>query len=229
LKRLWFTCIGAVLAASASAIVFPTGAHAANNAIPFNAGASSVQHQVFASTLFGTPSLITSIGFAPGVVGIWNANLTLRLGYTNAIPGLGSASGGLAVPTVGGGGGPNSIGAMSTFFSNPTYSVTITSATSTSFSEFVLPGSFVYNPASGNLLVEIVVSNPSGIGLSVSRAAGSAESSRAYNTTTFGAVESPGTATRMDFNFTPVPEPTSMFAFGLGVVALSRCRRRRRA
>ena len=200
--------------AVADVSVFPTGPHAAHNFIPLAPGTAaapvnnSTMHQVFASSLFasasgGLPVQISDISFAPNLAGTYTSNVTIRLGYTNAIPGQGSAGGGLAIPTAGGGGTPNATGAMTTFFSNPTYVAVLTGSSTTNF-EVHFPGNFVYNPALGNLLVEVVCTADltGNVDLAVSRAAGSTESSRSYVTDRFGSAESPTTASRMQFTYT---------------------------
>jgi hypothetical protein len=222
----------AASATMASAQVFPSQAHVTGNFIPFGQNQTATHHQVFASSLFssatgGLPAHIHSIGFAPTAGGTYNGNITLRLGYTNAIPGQSAAAGGLNIPTAGGGGGPNAVGAMHTFYSNPDYTLTITAPSPANFSEFKLPGSWIYNPAQGNLLVEIVsIAGPT-LDLAVSRTSGSAESSRAYTSTRFTPAASPTTALRMEFGMTPVPEPATMLALAAGVGAVVARRRRR--
>src|SRR5687767_13970459 len=174
---------------SASAIVFPTNPHAANNFIPFASG-NTTMHQVFASSLFsaqtgGQQALISSIAFAPGVNGSFNlGQVTINRGYTNAIPGQGSGTGGLQVPTSGGGG--NNVGAMTTFYSNPATAFNFVGQSSSNFQMAFLGTPFVYDPNVANLLVEIIVPIPGNTTLAVSRAAGSAESSRSYTSATFG-------------------------------------------
>jgi hypothetical protein len=189
-------------------------------------------HQVFDSGLFaglfgGQPVRISGIAFAPGVVGTFDLGMvTINLGYTNAIPGQASASGGLVIPTQGGGG--NNVGPMTTFYSAAS-SFTF-AAVGTSNFQMGFNGLFDYDPSQGrNLLVEIVVPNATNLTLTVSRAAGSAEASRAYSGMRFAAAESPTTATRMSFTTAPVPEPATFAALGLGALALMRRRRNKAA
>ena len=234
MKKLTLSAFAVVGTVAAQAIVFPTGPHAANNFIPFGgglAGAIPTMHQVFASSLFsaqtgGQAALISSIGFAPGVNGTWNlGQVTINLGYTNAIPGVGSGAGGLVIPTQGGGG--NNVGAMTTFWNNAATSFTVNAQGTSNFSEMVFIGTpFVYDPNVGNLLVEIIVPSSANTLLTVSRAAGSAESSRAYSGMRFADAESPTTATRMDFTFTAVPEPGTFIAIGAGLALLALRRKR---
>lgn len=227
------------MASSSFAIVFPTNGHAASNFIPFGAGTSGrtpTMHQVFAASLFagqsgGLPVEIFSIGFAPGLNGTFNlGQVTIRLGYTQRIPGVGSGSGGLSIPVEGGGGAPNRDMNLpfATFYDNPNTSFTITNFGPNNFSEMVFNGTpFVYDPNLGNLLVEIVVPSPNNTTLHVSRAAGSSQASRAYTGMRFADAESTTTATRMDFQFNVVPEPGTMLAVGAGLAALTARRRKR--
>lgn len=229
MKRTFVVLAGCAAAAMSHSVVYPTLPHAANNFIPFGgglAGSTPTMHQVFASSLFagGTGGLaaeITSIGFAPGVLGAVSlGQVTINLGYTNAIPGVASGAGGLVIPTQGGGG--NNVGAMTTFYSNPNTQFNVVVGGTGNFSEMVFTGTpFIYDPNVGNLLVEIIVPDPLNVTFSVSRAAGSAESSRAYSGMRFASAESPTTATRMDFTYTAVPEPGTFIAIGGGLALLA--------
>lgn len=226
--KLWVClCAVTLLAASASADVFPTGAHAAFNFIPFANGAGTM-HQVFNATLFsnamppGYVAQIESIAFAPnnGLAGQQiNQPVQINLGYTNRVPGQASPTG-LSVPVAGGGGAPNATGAMTTFFNNPNYSYTVISGGPNNFEMKFTGTPFIYDPSQGNLLFEIVT-NATQSTWSVSRAAGSAEASRSYVGGSFNG-ESPTTATRMDITFTAIPEPASVLL--LGALALLRRR-----
>lgn len=222
--------LAVVAAATASyAVVLPTTGHAANNFIPFGAAGTSgipTMHQVFRGNLFGaTPVVISQIAFAPGLNGTFNlGQVTINLGYTNAIPGVLSSAGGLVTPTEGGGG--NNVGAMSTFYSNANTSFTFSGQSTSNFQMAFVGTPFTFDPGLGNLLVEIIVPSLANTTLTVSRAAGSAEASRAFSGTRFANGESPTTSTRMDFTYAPVPEPGTMAAIGLGVAALLRRRRK---
>jgi hypothetical protein len=223
------TLAALALAACSQAIVFPTAPHANYNFIPFGGGLQGsipTMHQVFLASIFsaqtgGSPARIDSIGFAPGVGGgISLGQVTINLGYTNAIPGMAGAAGGLVIPTQGGGGNNN--GPMTTFYSNPNTFFAVTSPGTENFSEVVFVGTpFIYDPGLGNLLVEIIVPDPSNTSFLVSRSDATPEASRAFSGTRFGDGESPTTATRMDFNFAPVPEPGTFIAVGAGLALLA--------
>ena len=196
---------------AAGQVVFPSGAHAFHNFIPFGPGTAatpvndSVQHQVFRSGLFGTsPVEITRIAFAPGAAGLYNSNVAIRLGYTTRNPGV-TPPAGLDIPVAGGGGAPNAAGALTTFYANPAFSKTFTIIGTEAWDEMPFTGSFIYDPAQGNLLLEIVnsASLANSIDLAVSRTAGDLDSSRSYLTTRFAGSSAPTTATRVQFTFEP--------------------------
>ncbi|MCH7792724.1 MAG: PEP-CTERM sorting domain-containing protein [Planctomycetes bacterium] len=225
MRRDMFVAAAAVpallLCTTASAqFVFPTTGHASSNFIPFGSEVTT-QHQVFDAALFvanlgGQPiAQINRIAFSPGVTGTFNLGaVEINLGYTNVAPGS------LALPSA----GTNPSGPLSSFFSDPNYSVNITLSGSNEWTEMILSGTFNYDPSLGNLLVEIIVNGAGNRGLHVSRAAGSGESSRAYETGRFGNNAGNTTATRMQFSFTGVPAPGTLALLGLAGLAVRRRR-----
>ena len=88
----------------------------------------------------------------------------------------------------------------------------------------ILSGTFNYDPSLGNLLVEIIVNGAGNTSLHVSRAAGSGESSRAYDSGRYGSSTANTTATRMQFSFIGVPAPGTLVLLGLAGFAVRRRR-----
>ena len=209
-----------LLCTTASAqFVFPTTGHAASNFIPFGSGTTTM-HQVFDAGLFvanlgGQPiAQISRIAFSPGVTGTFNlGSVEINLGYTSVAPGS------LALPSA----GTNPSGPMSSFFSDPNYSVNVTLSGSEEWTEMILSGTFNYDPSLGNLLVEIIVGTGDNR-LHVSRAAGTGQSSRAYDSGRFGSSAANTTATRMQFSFIGVPAPGTLVLLGLAGFAVRRRR-----
>lgn len=191
--------IAAVLVASVAnaQVRRPSTAHAAYNFIPFG-GASQIctQHQVFDASLWSGPMEISALAFAvnPALNGQqYDSDIAIRLGYTNKIPGQNPPVGLDADLS------QNPSGPMTEVF-NARVSEALVGSGPEDFSFIIrFTSTWCYDPSQGNLLVEIFSGWVSGADLSVSRSAGSAESSRAYNSTRFGNAASPTTATRMDF------------------------------
>ncbi len=210
------------LACRASATVFPSGAHAGYEIVPFGSNQDACLHQVLASSLISAASggnsvRISSISLAPSTNEMYNANVTIRLGYTNAVPGASDASGLQPPSHLLGGGAPNAAGAMTLFLPAGSRPYTISSASPSNF-QLTFPGHpFIYDPSLGNLLVEIVTSVNGGVPAyneAVSYAAGGPGASLAYNSTSHGAAAQPTQALRMDIAFTILPTGGCCFADG---------------
>jgi hypothetical protein len=139
--------------------VFPTAPLAVvPNNVPWGVGvpAGVTMHQVFDRALFagatqGAPARIERLTFSGQVSG----HVTLRLGYTQAIPGAPACGGGgLAIPDPAGGGAPNASGPVHTFFDGDVTNW----GTGPSELAMIYDGApVVYDPALGNLLVEVHV------------------------------------------------------------------------
>ncbi|GEM_PF-1455690 len=187
--------------------ILPTSAHASNNFIPFGNNDTCTMHQVFNQNLFSSAVTFDSVGFAPNTALIGDtstANITIRMGYTNKIPGVDTNQGGLDSILAN-----NRSGSMTTVFTGTGVKRTLMTNGTIEHSMFFDFGrnSFTYDPTRGNLLVEIVSTNSSAVDVAVSRSSGSSQSSRAYNSTRFGNTTSPTTATRMDFGWRPTIIP----------------------
>jgi len=187
--------------------ILPTTAHVTGNFIPFGTNQTCTMHQVFNRNLFSGPVSMESVGFSayePNIGETMTGNVTIRMGYTNKIPGAETGAGGLDSNLAN---NPN--GALTTLYTGTGVKRTFMNNGSIEHSMFFDFGrnTFNYNPANGNLLVEIVSVNSSASDVAVSRSSGSSESSRAYNSTRFGNTASPTTATRMDLGWRPVVDP----------------------
>jgi hypothetical protein len=188
--------------------VMPMLAHGSSNIWPFSQTPGTTMHQVYASTLFGDltgnqPLTVEQIAFAPTGTGTFTGSLVIRLGYTNAIPGAGPASGGLQVPDIGGGGSPNAIGAMHDFYN--AHTVFTPSNLDPNDFHFILPGShFEYDPSQGNLLLEWYITDLSG-GIAISNAPGGPQASRAYHRHNGTTQTLTAQATRTEFVFRTGP------------------------
>lgn len=185
----------AVFASSASGQVYPNRAHGGWNGIPFWTVPCAYQ-QVFAAGQFGSaPIQIHSLAFAPD--SFYNGedfimtNLVVQIGYTDKAPGGLSAD----LPS-------NVRGTLTQVMNSPSFHGTVDSQGPDHFS-MILPFTtpFCYDPAAGNLLVQIDLAGSS-LGIAVSVSGGLPDSSRAWNSTIFG--NSFDTiAARMMFEITP--------------------------
>lgn len=199
----------------ASAIII--GSDDSMNAMPFDDVTSGTYQQIYASSDFGSnPLSIASITFfGQPLSSVTSATYTVDLSTTTAA--LGSFT--LYTP------GPNNTQEFSGLLGGP-----ITG------SELTIPFSqvFNYNPASGNLLLQITISggpqNPGGLGFDT-QSNGGALFSRAYNvfdgTINLNSGDPTGLVTQ--FNppaAPPAPEPGTLFLLGSaligGVIAMRR-------
>ncbi len=185
-----------------------------SNAFPFGgevAGVGTRYQQAYASTDFTGPISITGIDFLGGIGTLATSTYTLSLSTITA--GIDSLSNTNFA---------NNLGANNTLFAVRTLSG-VAPATLT-----FIGGPFLYNPASGNLLLDIIVSpggvdaNGGGAGARyLSNTSGDAIGifSRYHNfgsgTIGFGLV------TQFDFNSVAVPEPSPLVLIALGVALVS--------
>lgn len=181
-------------------------AQGANNGllVPFGRGVHVVD-QVFTAAQFGSePVRISSIAFAPSSNGLYSAtDVTVRLGYTGRQPNL-SPPVGLSIPSPAGGGDPNAaIQPMTVFRSGP-YSRNMSSAGDNNY-QLELEGDvpFLYNPAMGNLLVEISAEVPnSTLDLATAATTGaSQDSSLTLSSTRFAPAIYPSYANIVQFSY----------------------------
>ncbi len=166
-------------ASSAIGQVFPNQPHVFYNVLPFGADVCTY-HQVYAASQFGnSPVQIHSLSFAPdpgsnGTSAVFN-NLVIKVGYSDRSPGGLSAN----LPD-------NPRGSLTEVLNMSQYTTIINSQGTEDFSlvfQFTTP--FCYDPAAGNLLVEIGLTN-TGPYIGTSRCAGIPDASRAYNSTRLG-------------------------------------------
>jgi hypothetical protein len=213
------------VAAAAGGVALPSlaeaqilgGAHSEFNHSPFGDNQTAVDHQVYRSGLFNTATRITSVGFAPGANGVYAADVEIRLGYTDRLAGFGPVSGGLHTPLAGGG-APNAAIAPMRLFRSGGYANTFVNPSDDNFQMvFMDVDTFRYNPALGNLLVEIVAqTGNTDTDLTVSRSGGGPLASRSDRSDRSGDAASPGQALRTLFTYfvdqlpaTPTSTPTA--------------------
>ncbi len=206
----------------AEATVFPSGAPAGFEPVPFGSEQDACLHQVYAASLFsgasgGNSVRITAIALAPSLNQTYAAVMGIRLGYTNAVPGASGLSGLQSPASLTGGGAPNAVGSMTTFVPTGSGSRTFTSASPSNFQMTFSGQPFSYDPSQGNLLVEIVTSVHGGFPAynePLPYAAGGSDASLANNSPRFGAAAVPTQALRMDFTFTAVATGACCFGDG---------------
>jgi len=219
--RWTYLVIGALLVlstfdrAKANTVLAQNGPHAAFNAIPFSSLSGTGRYQeVYSSSLFGGPVLITSLAFSPSDSTLYSANVDLRM--TTTMVGVGSLSPNLD---------SNFTVPLTTVYSNPTFSENVTGGSETFSLVFTFTNSFVYDPAQGNLLFDLLISGQN-VALSFSRCGSGPILSRAWNTAGFGN-NADGVGLRTLIGFEPVPEPGSFVLLGSGLIVLATTLRRK--
>lgn len=182
----------AALASPALAQLYPNRGHERWNSMPFWTDECTYQ-QVFAAAQFGTaPIEIHSVAFAPSPTHNGEEytldQVRIRLGYSDKQPGQLS-------PDL----SANPRGPMSEVFNKLNCAGTLDYGGGDYFSlSFAFTTPFCYDPANGNLLVEIRTVNTTLIAISTSSCSGMPDASRAWNSFTFGN-NADTTATRMMF------------------------------
>lgn len=219
--RWTYLVIGALLVlstfdrAKADTVLAQNGPHAVFNAIPFSSLSGTGRYQeVYSSSLFGGPVLITSLAFSPSDSTLYSANVDLRM--TTTMVGVGSLSPNLD---------SNFTVPLTTVYSNPTFSENVTGGSETFSLVFTFTNSFVYDPAQGNLLFDLLISGQN-VALPFSRCGSGAILSRAWNTAGFGN-NADGVGLRTLIGFQPVPEPGSFVLLGSGLIVFATTLRRK--
>jgi hypothetical protein len=199
------------------------GGTGSTNAFPFGNVVgfvySGTYQQVYSKSVFTTPAFISEIAFAStgfGGSATYPLNLNISLSATAA------AVNGLSTNYA------NNRGAdFTTVFSGDL----IASITRTSAFDlvFALPTPFLYNPANGNLLLDVFINSSSAPTGLFYVAGTTATSSRVFTSPATGATTADSLSLRTRFTTaTPVPEPSMLALFGTGLCGIVAYRHRRR-
>jgi hypothetical protein len=198
-----------------SIIASNPGGHVAFNVIPFGSLFGSGRYQeIYSSSLFTGPMEITSLAFSPQDTTFYSANVDLRMTTTNVQ--VGNLSPNLddnfSIP-------------LTDVYSNPNFGENVIGGSETFSLIFNLTNPFIYDPAQGNLLFDLVISNQNQ-NLGFSRSGTGPILSRAYNSQGFGD-GADGVGLRTEIGFNQVPEPSTLLMLGTGIFAMAGTVRRR--
>jgi hypothetical protein len=208
--RTTFGLIALAALSQAAIIIGGPPDPATGNCFPFGCSGGTRYQQVYNAAEFGGPTLITSITFYntqyfPGSVAPGTYDFYLST-TSKPVDGLDTVM-------------SNNVGGDNAHFA-------LYVGGGSAFPSFTVSGTgFAYDPANGNLLVDIFVSNAGGgtVFLDARNGSGTGATSRMHD---FGCCfEGWGLVT--GFNVTVVPEPSTYATFAAGLAGLAFLRRRR--
>jgi hypothetical protein len=219
LARLGATLALALSAVPAAAQSVTVGTANGDNCIPFTCQFVTQRYQqVYAASALGGPALISAIGFTllfPDNPAVGAGTYTIRLGYTQApVNGLNAFL------------DANVAGPLTTFAS-----VTFPVGPAPVPFRFVGAAPFAYDPALGNLLLDVEAEDQQGGYAAFASDNRGTVTSRAYVEGDFSGADAVGLVTTFDVvrSTTTTPEPTTVTLLGAGVLAVGGIGARRRA